>query len=64
MIGSKETTPNGSPSFVHSVTRKAISPTRAASFTVKSKVARKNPAVPIRIAVIIFFNCLCFFIML
>ena len=62
MIGSKETAPNGSPSFVQRVTRKAMSPTRVASFSEKTNTARKNPETPTRIAMIIFFNWLCSFI--
>ncbi len=58
MIGRRDTTPKGSPSFVHSVTKKAMSPIRVASLAVNSNAAIKKTPIAIRRAMDIFFNCL------
>jgi len=61
MIGSKDTTARGKPSFVHRVTKKAMSPIRIDWSCVKKLKDSAKKANPIRSANIIFFDwIICF----
>jgi hypothetical protein len=56
IIGKRETTPKGRPSFVHNVTKRAISPSSDACFVVKTANDSRKTKAPIRTPAAIFLN--------
>lgn len=58
IIGNKETTPKGNPSFVQRVTKRAMSPRSEACVTVKTVKESAKTKAPINIPSPIFFKLL------